>query len=356
MIGHRHLYASAVAQHDNLGDLILRKVGIDWLRSTGHDLHVLAEGMPEGFVDALCLSPADHVHWSKRSWLLHMARHARAEGVGLLLSAGPQLLADNPRRLANHALTLGVATAVARRGATAKVGTAITGSGERAASLESAIARTAAVFSVRDQQTVDVLGLDQSAVFPDVAFAESFVRFYSGSLTPHEDRSIAALSFREDEAGKVESALPRIVAWCTAQRLRPVLVVQVQRDDAFARRMGASLGVEVVGWASGAAHGAQLTKVCEAYAQARVVVTNRLHAAIFGMVHEALPFALEDDKRKVARTLAPLGLEDVTWTAECSVSEAAERLLRERLILARARLEELRVALHRAMMLGPESS
>jgi hypothetical protein len=94
--------------------------------------------------------------------------------------------------------------------------------------------------------------------------------------------------------------------------------------------------------------------VCAAYRDSFAVLTNRLHSAIFGMLLGAAPLTLDPDPAsKVARTLATVGLTDLTWPEELTSQIedlAVARGCAERVARARRDLEAVRARIDEAIV------
>jgi hypothetical protein len=135
----------------------------------------------------------------------------------------------------------------------------------------------------------------------------------------------AALSFRSDILIDPDR-LGNLVETLRDEGLEPILVSQVKRDDVQHLRLAHALDIKVVSW-DGRTHAEQLQRVQDAYARSRVVVSNRLHALIFGMQEGAVPVAMLDgNSDKLLSTLehvlpiisiptSLMGLDSIDWHA-----------------------------------------
>ena len=75
----RKVFAVGRGQYENVGDIILRRQLLDWIRPGG-ELHVYVGHSPAGYDDGLRLSPDDHLYRSLRAWYRAALTSASAAG------------------------------------------------------------------------------------------------------------------------------------------------------------------------------------------------------------------------------------------------------------------------------------
>lgn len=297
------VFVSLVAQSDNLGDVVIRRQILEWLRSTNSSVVVLTAGMPSDYLAAFELDPSVRRVHSKFSFASLLARSSlRRTGV-LILSPGPVHVDRGPKSLLRS--TAGFFRVLAVRcagGHVVGVGRALQGDlSSLAARVERAVSRLAHYYVVRDKASADFFG-SHVDLAPDVAFARS--------TSSTSERGIVALSFRSDSAVSRE-ALRGALGIIKERGYRPVLVTQVHRDDDQHNILAQELGVEALLWRD-RSHSEQLLQVQEIYAAAVVVVSDRLHALVFGVQSLAHPIAVgASSSGKAARTLQ--GVVDVKY-------------------------------------------
>ena len=61
------VFAIGRGQYENVGDIILRRHLLDWVRPVG-DMHVYVGNSPAGYDEGLGLGPDDRVYRSLRAW------------------------------------------------------------------------------------------------------------------------------------------------------------------------------------------------------------------------------------------------------------------------------------------------
>lgn len=87
-----------------------------------------------------------------------------------------------------------------------------------------------------------------------------------------------------------------------------VAVAQIRRDGPLAVELADELGGEALEW-DGPDHAAQEAKLRSVYRRSRLVVSDRLHAAVIGLTEGALPLVLADSPTaKASRTLEAVGI------------------------------------------------
>lgn len=298
------VFVSARAQQDNLGDVVLRRTLVAWLEVPGVELHVLL-GSSRAYNDALSLPPTARGHLSNRRWMSTLLRSLVRSRVVLVYAPGPQDLDLRDGGWRHAGVNLVVSAMVrACGGAVAKVGRGYTGTSRLGTAVERTVLRSCSLATVRDRSSVGRVRPATVVLAPDLALSAV------NRVAPGEERrhDRAALSFRAD-AGLSVADIRGCIDAVRSSGYTPVLVTQVQRDDVLHAQLAEELGCARVGWESDTDHTAQLARVLDAYAGAAVVVTNRLHSAIFAMNTGAVPVIYAADAHpKAARTLAAVGM------------------------------------------------
>jgi len=336
---------SLAAQVDNLGDIAIRNALLDWFASAPVQLHLYVAGVPASYLDAFDLPPGARLHRGALGFQTRLLGSALRGGAVLVFAPGPLHVGRRRRDALKSLVNLVNALAVrARGGAVVAYGRSLRGEGALALGLERALVGVADAFVVRDTSSGPVLGR-QLRVEPDLAFHRSAPR------TEPSGRGTLVLSFRGDRAPD-EEGLRALVGAARELGLRPCLVTQVQRDDAQHLRLAGLLGVEVQAWGD-RTHRQQLHAVLELYAGASIVVSDRLHALVFGLRSGAVPLALPTPgSDKLTSTLGHL-VELHTFDLQAPdaarqvLVEALERsaAVAEQVDAARVRLDGLRADL-----------
>ncbi len=352
------IFYSIAAQPDNLGDIVIRKVVASWLMETGLPVTVFAGTMPPGYIEAFDFPPDVPIVRSSRAFQLLLGRQVLRRRAHLVFAPGPQGFGTfgraaklgTPRRqfavsrsLAKPLLNLVTSIAVRASGGRAvAIARAARGQGRLALTIEQARIRALDAFSTRDTASSAVLGLALRVV-PDVAFFEDHGDHDNGT------KDVIVISVRGDRPANLP-AIRDAVTLCRRLGLRPVILTQVKSDQGQHEAIARETDTPLVAWED-ETHTEQLERALETYRQARFVISDRLHALIFGAQHGAVPIAIvHPDTDKLTATLrhiVPLGEVDsraATWTNLEAIltDETSAGRLRQATAAARADLLTLR--------------
>lgn len=333
----RRTFISISAQEDNLGDIEIRQVALDIIGRSGLPCEVLVGAMSPSYVEAYAFPRGCNAHVNNSRFALAFLKSLLFERPNLMLAPGPYVI---PRKISgifrSLALLLLVAAVRCRGGRVVSVGRALRGGGVWGVRLQQAQVKLSNYFVCRDHISSHTLGMAVQ-VAPDLALSRQ---------AESKPGAIAAISVRGDHSLRLES-VQSLVTRLRALDLEPVFVTQVRRDDEQHASLAAATGCSVVEWGA-KSHIEQLKLVREIYAESQIVITNRLHAAIFGLQHGAMPVVLKrTDPDKLLGSLGHLvdlqeisALNEGPW--EVFKPEPAElQYLRECLATVRSRLCEV---------------
>jgi hypothetical protein len=340
----RTVFYSVSAQWDNLGDIEIRDAALSWILASGSDVVAYSGGMPTSYLSAFRSDGLVRWEPSARRYQLALVKQVVRRTASIVFAPGPYVFRDRPGSLAKSVVNLVNVGLVRHTGGVAlAAGRSLRGTGRVARLLMRKSVASFDLFTVRDSVSAEVVRCLIEAA-PDLAFEH----------VGEPDRTsnpLAVLSLRSDRP--IDVARVRELSERLQQRgLETVLVTQVKRDDEQHLRLGRATGLRVVSWNT-QSHSEQLRRVRKAYESAEVVISNRLHALIFGMQYGAVPVAILDgESDKLSTTLDPWvtlnhtspSLElvnDKAWT-EFSLDETALRLS-EQMVDTRATLAEVRV-------------
>ncbi|TFC05570.1 polysaccharide pyruvyl transferase family protein [Cryobacterium adonitolivorans] len=295
----RTVFYSVAAQWDNLGDIEIRNAALGWIRATDSDVIAYAGSMPAAYLAAFDIDErvrfvTNPVRYQALLWQYLVRRRA-----SIVFAPGPQVFGPSARAIGKSLINLANVAAVRTSGgAVLAVGRSLRGRGRLARRVEAAVVAMFQLYVVRDTRSAEVLGEDLASA-PDLAFAHSF-----SDGTTVRGRTNVVISLRGDRPIAVDG-LKAVVGHLRDKGLNPVLVTQVKRDDDQHRAIGDALDVPTVLWGNHS-HAEQLERARTAYAQAGAVLSNRLHALIFGIQHGASPIAVLDHASdKLTSTLRP---------------------------------------------------
>jgi hypothetical protein len=334
------VFAIGRGQYENVGDIILRRQLLDWVRPVG-ELHVYVGASPAGYDEGLGLRPGDHVYRSLRAWYrVALTSAGRGRAAYVFKPGEIQLtLVGMKEHLSLLPLLL---TLKLRGGAAVRAGVGT----RNYAAVPRALMRPSIALSDRTLWRDDATGryMGTGAVMPDLAFGEgaddaAVARFAS----PAPERNALVVSMRgEDPARPYPSQawLDGVRAYATAHDLEIWAVTQVWTDEERTQRLAADLGGQTLGWDGPTGHDEQERRLRELYSRTAIALSDRLHVVIAAFTEGAVPVGSPvGDSDKVDRHFTTIGIPGVTVSA---ATDSADELV--------ARLETL--AGRRAEMFG----
>lgn len=353
------VFAVGRGQFDNIGDIVLRRQLLDWVRPTG-ELHVYVGNSPAGYDEGLRLAPGDHVYRSLRSWYRAALAAALRGGAAYVFKPGEiQLTLVGMKE---HISTLPLLMALRlRRGAAVRagVGTRNYARVPRALMLPSVLLSDVTLW--RDDATGQYMR--RGEVMPDLAFGEGADDDTVASFRePAPERDVLVVSMRGDADRPYPSR-----AWIEAVRgfaesngwsIR--VVTQVRIDDERTGRLADDLGGEALRWPRETGHDLQERRLRETYRRSAMVVSDRLHVVIAAFTEGAVPVGSPvGASDKVDRHLRTIGVEDATVDAGSDDGDDIRRRLTaladrrtelfDHLVDARSRLRGHREQIQRAL-------
>jgi hypothetical protein len=324
------IFASVLGQVDNVGDTVLRRAFLEAIRPAG-DLQLFVGDRDDSYLGALGLADTDTVFRSSATWRREVSRTSLREASVYAFNAGeievrrsyaqqylrlaPLLLASRLR--GGHAVHAGFGI---RRPSAWRVPIGAT-------------LRLCDIVSWRDHESRAAMGFGRVA--PDWAFAAGSADADLNTRWSDAGRGLLAVSLRYN-GPRPDATWTRSVRRLADQHgLEIVAVAQILRDGPLAEELAAELGGVAVVWA-GPDHAAQEEKLRETYRRTRLLVSNRLHAAVMGLTEGALPLALalahggaQAGTGKVSRSLAAAGIHGVSVDAGFADFAALERTARD---------------------------
>jgi hypothetical protein len=293
----KKVFGSICAQHDNLGDIAIRRVFFKGLEENDTQLILLTHGMPTTYVDLFGFSEDVELIASPFRFQLRLLQAALKGQADLVYAPGPHILKDSLPSLSKTLLMLlNILLVRSFGGSILTAGRALRGDGRVAKFLERILISLSKAYFVRDSVSAEIVGAELQAA-PDLAFGQV--------ITPRDgERRLIACSFRNDEPINTNT-FEKVVRQLGSSGFEVVLVSQVKRDDFQHELLATQFGLDAYLWKS-KSHGEQQAIVDATYAASFAVVSNRLHGLIFGITCGALPVEyriLSSDK--IRSTLAP---------------------------------------------------
>lgn len=288
----RRVFVSLVAQSENLGDLVIRRNAVKGV-FPNHKVVALTTGMPESYLQAyeleegsLCIESPIRFQWMLMTASLRGKAH-------LLIAPGPVVLSNKPQRLFKALVVLADSVLVRLGGGlVASVGRSYRGKAWAAQFIERLQRRTASRYFVRDHESKSVVG-QRAEVRPDMAF-------WGKRTGNNEARNLIAVCLRDAKSDLVRQ-LGELKVVAEKYGLDLVFVTQVKFDDALHKELADRLGVAYIAWGD-QPHSEQLQNIADVYSRSVAVVSNRLHALIFGLQFgaAAVPVSLSDHPKLVS--------------------------------------------------------
>jgi len=313
----QQIFGSVVAQDDNLGDIAIRQVALDWLPGYVDEIVIFVGSMPDGYISAFDFPPRSRLVTRRAEFALRYLAACVQRTANLLFAPGPyQLRSGNGAAIKSAINLVNIVGARISGGVVVAVGRAFRGNANPVRAIERASLRMTSIFVCRDTVSAGVIGMPV-LVAPDMAFgidvhpreleaSRPLVAFSLRSDRPVDRQIIAALVTQVKEAG-----------------LRPVFVTQVRRDNHQHLDLGKSLHVEVCAWTT-EPHREQRKRVNEVYSSSHTVISNRLHALIFGLHWGAIPVGIEhsgsDKLRSTLDHLVPMQYIDARGVSPMTIN------------------------------------
>lgn len=341
----RSIFVPAIGQFDNIGDIVLRRPLLRWLREAG-PLQVFVGPAPSAYVEALELQAGDTVYYSFIRWYLAAFREGMRGRLHYAFKPGEiqlSLVGLKEHVAAVPLLLLARITG----GRVVRIGS---GTRNFARWPRLFLAPSLALSNLvlwRDAETAAHLGC--GGVMPDLGFADG------EGISLHQPRPWIVVSMRGDRKAVSDVWVDAVRQLADRLGLRLRVVTQVARDTAMSRDLALRLGADLIDW-DGLEHVSQERRLQAAYRESAVVVSDRLHVLIAAFTHGAVPVApLTDGSGKVARHFHAAGIEGIALDSQAlparELADAMQAVVARRAELfealraARGRLDEVRIRL-----------
>jgi hypothetical protein len=301
----RTVHLSLAGEHVNVGDGIIRRRTLDWVRGA-REVHVYVGSSSAQSIAQLQLDPGARVYRREQhsAWVRGALRGGRRSLV--LLAPGEVQLRGRelPRELKMLALTAVVRLA---GGAVVRAPRAV-----RAHAWPTLVVhRLAAALSTsamwRDRRSAELVGVGEDR--PDIGFSE---RMSSGM--PWEHRSVLGVSLRGPRPAPSEEWVEGVRAFADRAGLRIQTFAQVKLDERRAAELAERLGGEHLPWAGDRDLLAQERYLRQVYGGARVVVSDRLHVLVVALLCGAVVAEVADaPTSKVSDHFAQIGVDRISY-------------------------------------------
>lgn len=295
----RSIYVPGIGQYDNIGDVLLRRPLLDWLRPHGR-LHVFVGRAPSDYIESLRLGPADVVYTSFPKWYLNAAMDAMRGRADYVFKPGEIQL--SVKGLKEHIVVVPLLWLLkARGGRVVRVGSGARNFAKWPVPLLWPSIRQADLLYWRDADTARHFGV--GGVMPDLAFSGGDIVASEGTA-----RRNLTVSMRGDRDDVPDSWIRAVRELADGEGMEIWVITQVARDAERSRTLARRLDATLCDW-GGNDHLAQEQVLADVYRNTRMVLSDRLHVLIAGATYGACPAALlTDGSKKVARHFQAAGV------------------------------------------------
>mgnify|MGYP005989701123 CR=1 FL=1 len=282
------VFMSINAAPGNIGDIYIRRQVIRAFDREGVSGFLYAGKMPMSYRDAFDLSERWVMTSSYTKFLWRLGCSYATRKCIFVMAPGPATLGRNFASTLKHILvTFLILIGRITGNRILVLGRAVRAKSKFALFFERLIVRASDMYVVRDSTSSCLLNREKVRPGPDYAF--------TADLEPAKDtkrRIFASISLRHDRHVDAE-ALKKLVEMMRSERLVPRLVVQVREDQNTSSALAAMLGIDILDWNDSTPHSAQEKSILSAYGESAIVVSDRLHALIFGAIRGAIPIIVE---------------------------------------------------------------
>lgn len=304
MTEHKSIFVPMIGQHENIGDIILRRPLLDWLRSEG-TVHTFVGKAPPGYAEALGVRSVDVVYHSFLAWYwagLKSAARGRAH-----YAFKPGEIQMSLAGLKEHISMLPLLMLIRLTGGkVVRVGSGARNFAQWPRLLMMPSVWLSHLVAWRDARTTAFVGVGET--MPDLGFTEGRAEDELAAL-PRRDALV--LSMRGDREDQSDQWIEAVEQFARTRGLTVWVVTQVHRDSTLSRRLAQRLGANLLDW-NGLNHDAQERELRALYDRTDVVVSDRLHVLIAAFTHGAAPVGLLPySSDKIERHFNAAGVSDV---------------------------------------------
>lgn len=297
---------SAVGQHDNVGDTVLRRGLLDALRTIA-PLQVYVGDKSDGYLSGLGLHADDLPVRDGAQWRRTVSRRMLGGGAVYAFDTGEtEVQASFARRYARIAPLLLINRL--RGGVAVQLGVGVR-EPSRWRHPIAAVLRLCDTITWRDETSRRIMGI--GSVTPDWAFAlgapDEVLQDgeHSRPLLAIAIRQSLSHAARDKPDDRWIAAVQQIA---TSLALQPIVVAQIARDNPLAEELAGRLGCEALPWLDDS-HARQEERLRATYRDSAIVLSDRLHAIVIGATEGAVPIALSSGPMdKTTRTLLGAGI------------------------------------------------
>jgi hypothetical protein len=332
------VYTWASGQLDNLGDSLLRRPYLEYLRVYGA-LSVWARDADRDFLAGMDVDESEVTRGAFRDWYFAALRAAISRPVIVAVNAG-EVPVSRRGSLRLLAFSLLIAAAKTRGGSGIWLGVGTPPSSSILKAPYRWVGKQSAFTWARDAPTLEVI--PAAEVAPDWAFR---LGTPTAKWRPVAERRYLALIMRGDRPAPSAEWMEWVRIQASKLGLGVITVSQVRRDDSRAVSLATALGGSPLLFGD-LSHMEHELRVRELYANTRVAIGDRLHGLVVAATEGAVPFGWVTSSRgKIDRHFRTVGMD---WVGEFEGAEVqaldlplqhSEPLLRGKIELARQSID-----------------
>ncbi|MBY4210284.1 polysaccharide pyruvyl transferase family protein [Rhodococcus fascians] len=305
----KKVFMSISAAPGNIGDIYIRRQVIDAFNREGTGGVLYAGSMPVEYREAFHLSPRWRITSSYRVFLLQLVCSYASRQCVFVMAPGPAQLGGRLGPTLKHILvTFLIVFGRVTGNRVLVLGRAVRSCSKVGVVFERIIARSSNIYLVRDLASLNLLDREKVQYAPDFAFGSQ-----STVSDQARTRTYASISLRHDRMVNTDT-FKDLVDLIKSLGLLPRMVVQVKEDQSSSLALAALAGIDILSWNRNVPHSVQENLVLSAYRESSIVISDRLHALIFGANSGAIPIIVErsgEDKLHV--TLDPVIEPQSVW-------------------------------------------
>ncbi len=314
-------FVSVTGPPDNIGDAVLRRGALDWVRNTSEELIVYTGNAPDIWLRQIDSPSRAIVLRSKRSvpkWLWMLCTAPSRPVLVFEPGEVPLDRGNTLRELVFLAETLIVRL---KRGIVVRPPRSIRAPNRSTLRLHALAARCSQFALWRDGRSAETIRCGR--VVPDLGFAAGAEL---GSTPAERDELIVSL--RGTRPYPPAEWIAAVRGFAAAETLRIRTVVQVREDETRSQALAEDLGGVFEPW-NGTDAVAQEALLRARYARARLVLSDRMHVLVLAALSGAIPVELVPHPTpKIAASFATVGLHAMSADAATTSSEGMQEFLR----------------------------
>lgn len=299
----RPLLVVLTGAYGNIGDAVIRRRVFEWIRDLG-EIHAYVGNADSGWIEQLSFGESDQIYSAQRKveWLRIAV--GRRKPAGVVFDPGEVPL-DKSALIPEIVYLLLAAVIRLRGGVVIRPPRGIGKTHPATVAVHRLSSSISNITLWRNEKSLKIVGVGQPS--PDTAFQEP--RLWEASW---KDRLILGISMRGKRPYPSSSWFLAVKNLADEMGLQIVVFSQVREDESCTKRIAETLGAQSLLWgdASDTEHEDRLKSF---YQTVRVVVSDRLHVLVLGLLAGAVPIEFADTPAdKVSIHFSQIGVEGVS--------------------------------------------